>query len=595
MEILTFHKRGLTLSFGIDERGQLLILSITDGAGKKLEEENRLFPALELQLTGLNPDDHHGGKHTGGCNPHDLQYQSHREEEDALIFVLESPLLQAELHYDFFEDAKVVRAYSVIRNISQEAVGLEYVSSFCLYGFTPEKIRLPHQGWCRELDWREYTPEELGYSRVTKFSTKRIAVSSTGTWCNKEYLPMGYMDTAEGGFLWQIEHNGSWNFEISDIADRNYLKLSGPSERENGWWKNLLPGECFRTVCAAVAVVRGGFDEAVGEMTAYRRHIAYRSEADRYLPVIFNDYNHCLNADPTTEKELPVIKAAAEAGAEIYCMDAGWYADGTWWETVGAWEVCEKRFPGGMKKVFDAIRDAGMLPGIWLEPESVGIHCPILDRFDDSCFFMRHGKRVIDHGRYQFDFRSPKVIAHLDSVVDRLISEYGIGYFKFDYNIEAGAGTEVDADSFGDGLMKNNAAYLDWVDGIRQRHPEIIIESCASGGMRMDYRTLSHFSLQSLTDANTYPNIANIAAMSAVGVIPEQAAVWCVPELFHDADEITCDMVPSFFRRMHLSGKTAELEEERFSLIREGVAFYKATREEIPRMKPYWASGLCAF
>ena len=81
----------------------------------------------------------------------------------------------------------------------------------------------------------------------------------------------------------------------------------------------------------------------------------------------------CLNADPTTEKEIAVIDAAAQIGAEIYCMDAGWYADGTWWETVGEWKVCNSRFPGGIKKVFDYIRSKGMKPGIWLEPESIGI------------------------------------------------------------------------------------------------------------------------------------------------------------------------------------------------------------------------------
>lgn len=171
--------------------------------------------------------------------------------------------------------------------------------------------------------------QDLGYSHITYFSTKRIAVSNTGTWSTKEYMPMGIIENKNECIFWQIENNGSWNFEISDIQDQNYLKLSGPSEQENGWWKELKPGDTFDTVKAAISFEKTT-NGVFGEMTKYRRLFTYRSRNDIELPVIFNDYMMCLNADPTTEKELPVIDATARVGAEIYCMDAGWYADGTW-------------------------------------------------------------------------------------------------------------------------------------------------------------------------------------------------------------------------------------------------------------------------
>ena len=290
---------------------------------------------------------------------------------------------------------------------------------------------------------------------------------------------MGIIENKRECIFWQIENND--------------LKLSGPSEQENGWWKELNPGEIFETIKAAI-----GFEKNIngvfGEMTKYQRTLAYRSEKDAGLPVIFNDYMMCLNADPSTEKELAVIDAAAKVGAEIYCMDAGWYADGTWWKTVGEWKVCEGRFKNGMGEVFDYIRQKGMKPRIWLEPEVMGINCPILYKFTDDCFFTRHGKKVIDHGRYHFDYRNKKVTDFLNGVVDGLINDYGIEYFKFDYNIDGGVGTEIDSDSFGDGLMEHCNAYLNWVDGLYSRHPGLIIENCASGGMRMDYKSLSHFS-----------------------------------------------------------------------------------------------------
>ena len=59
---------------------------------------------------------------------------------------------------------------------------------------------------------------------------------------------------------------------------------------------------------------------------------------------------------------------------------------------------------------------------------------------------MRHGKRVFDRSRYQLDFRNSEVRAHASSVIDRLVTEYGVGYIKMDYNIEPGIGTETNAD-----------------------------------------------------------------------------------------------------------------------------------------------------
>ncbi len=592
MKLLKFNKNGIYLNFGITEENKLIIHNISDTEAFTEVDENMFFTPVELHTTGSNPDDHHGAKHTGSD---ELFYERHIENDNDICFYLKNNSVSVKIVYEFFEGTKTIRTHSEITNISSENVGVEYLSSFCIYGIKPEKIYIPHSSWCRELNWKAYTPDELGYTKITKFSTKRITASNTGTWCSKEYLPMGIIEEQGRMLFWQIEHNGSWNWEISDIADLMYLKLSGPSEQENGWWKELKPNETFVSVNTAVAVVTGDFSDAVAEMTKYRRKIAYRSPADLHLPVIFNDYMGCLWADPTTEKMLPVIDAAADVGAEIYCMDAGWYADGTWWETVGEWEVCEKRFRNGMKEVFDYIRSRGMVGGIWLEPESIGIKCPILDQFDDDCFFMRHGKRVIDHGRYHLDFRSKKVTDFLDSVVDRLIDEYGVGYFKFDYNIDGGVGTEINADSFGDGLMQHNEAFIKWIDGIYERHPNLIIESCASGGMRMDYKTLSHFSLQSLTDAESCEDIISIAAMSQTAVIPEQAAVWSVPKKDDSIDEVAVNMANAMFRRLHLSGETPWLDAEKLAVVKEGVGLYKTIRGTITDLLSFYPMGISDF
>lgn len=78
---------------------------------------------------------------------------------------------------------------------------------------------------------------------------------------------MGYIQNTEtgNGLFWQIEHNGSWHWEISDQRGHFYLALSGPNEQQSHWFKNLAPGESFTSVPVAVGVCRD-FDEGMGEL-----------------------------------------------------------------------------------------------------------------------------------------------------------------------------------------------------------------------------------------------------------------------------------------------------------------------------------------
>lgn len=98
---------------------------------------------------------------------------------------------------------------------------------------------------------------------------------------------------------------------------------------------------------------------------------------------------------PYCGKEYPLIDAAAEAGCEYFCIDAGWYSAGIWWDNVGEWQESRERFPEGMKKVTDYIRSKGLIPGVWLEIEVMGINCPKAKNVPDDWFFMRHGKRYM--------------------------------------------------------------------------------------------------------------------------------------------------------------------------------------------------------
>ena len=509
--------------------------------------------------------------------------------------------LEVTVHYQLYRDITCLRAWTEVKNISERPVGLEYVSSFSFTGFDTgciplnENIRvlIPHNTWCREADWREYSLSDLGYEKTTEFSGKRISVHNTGSFSCKEYLPMGAVTNKATGntYLWQIENNGSWQWEISDIDNMLYLKLSGPTEQENAWYKELKTGETFHSVKAAIAV-GSDFDSALASLTRYRRKIVRPKTTDAALPVIFNDYMNCLMGDPTEEKVLPIINIAAELGAEYFCIDAGWYADGYWWDSVGEWKPSTWRFPNGLQYLLDRIKEKGMIPGLWLEIEVMGINCPLAKDLPDSFFFTRHGRRVIDHGRYQLDFRNPEVRSFATSVVDRLVKEYGVGYIKNDYNIEIGLGTEQNADSFGDGLLQHNRAYLKWIDEIHSKYPALVWENCSSGGMRMEYASLCHADIQSVSDQTDYRHNAKVSAACLTAVLPEQGAIWSYPKKGDSKDAFVMNMVSSMQKRIHLSGQVYGWTPEETELVKEAVRVYKEIREDIPKSIPFYPLGI---
>ncbi|MDO5703362.1 MAG: alpha-galactosidase, partial [Lachnospiraceae bacterium] len=452
--------------------------------------------------------------------------------------------------------------------------------------------------WMKELQFVRHTLSDLGMvssqRTMPRRSSQRIEISSTGSWSAKEYLPMGaiYNKETDHSLFFQIEHNGSWKYEIGEAGDHLYLALSGPDELTGHWWKRLGPGETFVSVPVGVGAVSGFTDEIGAALTLYRRAIRRKHADNRDLPVIFNDYMNCLDGDPTTEKEKPLIDKAAEAGCEYYVIDAGWYADGYWWDNVGEWQPSAARFPDGLPELIDYIRQKGMIPGLWLEIEVMGVNCPKASKAGDDWFFTRHGKRVAYRSRWQLDFRSPGVRAHADEVIDRLVGEYGVGYIKMDYNIEPGAGTDLASDSFGDGLLMHNRAYLAWLESVMDRYPDLVIENCSSGGMRMDYAMLSRHSIQSTSDITDYRLYSTIAANAPMALTPEQAAVWSYPLYAGDVEEAAFNMVNAMLLRIHQSGPIASLKGEREELVLEGIRFYREIRSGIPEALPFWPLGL---
>lgn len=120
-----------------------------------------------------------------------------------------------------------------------------------------------------------------------------------------------------------------------------YLTISGATEQEHGWYKNLKPGECFTTVPAGAAVVKGGLNPAVAALTRYRRKVRRANPDDEKLNVVFNDYMNCLMGDPTTERELPSLTRRQSWDVNITV----WMQDGMTTDSGGTVSVNGRKHP----------------------------------------------------------------------------------------------------------------------------------------------------------------------------------------------------------------------------------------------------------
>ena len=577
------------------------------------------LPVVEAQITGFGR--HWSGERSvqtvaGGR----LVYRGHEQTREAGWLELRIDLadpesgLTAQAHFRSPQGVAAVQSWVRVANEGSRRLVLEAVTSLVTAGFTSALTEAADpladldlfwadNEWLAEGRWRRRPARELvvnlNHAIHNQDPRGCFFRASQGTWSTARYLPMGAVTARSTGrtLLWQVENPGSWRWEFGARAEAAYLALLGPTDRDHQWRQVLEPGDTFTTVPAAVALGvtadEDGFAEAFAAMTRYRRALRRPHPDHTDLPVIYNDYMNTLSGDPTTERLLPLVEAAAKAGAEYFVIDAGWYDDdaGGWWDSVGEWEESASRFPGGLAEVTDRIKALGMTPGLWLEPEVVGLRSPVAGRLPDEAFFRRDGVRVVEHGRYHLDLRHPAAVDHLDRVVDRLVADYGVGYFKLDYNINPGPGTDTDG-SAGVGLLGHQRAYLGWLDGVLDRHPRLTLENCSSGGMRTDYALLARTQLQSTSDQQDFRTYPPIAAAAPAALAPEQAAVWAYPQADFSDDEIAFTLCTALLGRVHLSGHLNRMDPGQLALVAEAVAVHQEIRADIARAVPFWPLGL---
>jgi alpha-galactosidase len=256
----------------------------------------------------------------------------------------------------------------------------------------------------------------------------------------------------------------------------------------------LLPGEIRlasgESYSTPVAVASWG--DGLTQLSArVHEHVRARPRhPSRPRPITLNTWE-AVYFDLDLDRLKALADAAAAVGAERYVLDDGWFRgrrDDT--AGLGDWFVDDAVWPDGLSPLIDHVTGLGLEFGLWVEPEMVNPDSDLARAHPE--WILQAAGRLPVVGRQQqvLDLSHPEAAAYILERLDALVTEYPIAYLKWDHNRDlADAGNTATG---APAVHNNVVALYALLDELRSRHPHLEIESCASGGARVDLGILDH-------------------------------------------------------------------------------------------------------
>lgn len=261
----------------------------------------------------------------------------------------------------------------------------------------------------------------------------------------------------------------------------------------------LDPGETVKTPETHILCMRSDLDHVIQTLHEHvRRDVLPANPPGDAFDVEANHRGYIF--DHESEEGLKrEIDMAADIGAELFMIDAGWYGQdpNNWWNNVGDWTP-GSWLPNDLGPVREYARQKGMHFGLWVEPESVGSNSKLAKEHPEW-ISARDGKPVAN-GR-QLDVANPAVAKWMESEIARVIRKYDLDMFRIDYNTTI----EEGGNHFRSGFVENaNWRHVEnlyaMFDRLRKQFPKVTFQNCAGGGGRLDFGILARFDTTELSD-----------------------------------------------------------------------------------------------
>ena len=343
-------------------------------------------------------------------------------------------------------------------------------AEFVLHHFRGSDCRADDYAPCRSV----LAPES---------STTFASVGGRGT--NGQMPYFNIESSPAKGLIAVLGWPGQWAATFARDAEEDLHIFGGQEDCH----LKLLPGEEFRTPLVVLQFWNGEWLRAQNVWRSWMiAHNVPKPGGQLPPPQTLGGssraYEEMIKAD--TQSQIMFIDRYIEEGIHLdyWWMDAGWYVQERGWPHVGTWEVDTRRFPDGLRPISDHAHAKGIKILVWFEPERVT---------KDTWLFDNHPEWLLGDGDTRLlDLGNPEAREWLTEHVDGLLNTQGIDLYRQDFNMDPlpfWRANDAD-DRRGISENKHVVGYLDYWDELRRRHPNMLIDSCASGGRRNDLETM---------------------------------------------------------------------------------------------------------
>lgn len=327
------------------------------------------------------------------------------------------------------------------------------------------------------FDVREYT-----FSPASRIL---LGTDADGRSSNKD-LPLMMLTYGSGedapGFWYGMEWSGEWYMCAHHVRQEKLFRveLGIPVQR-----MRLEPGEELTFPAVHVGAFKGG---SIAGTNALRRYLYLRLHPDYmgerpYPRVSYDHWFGLFNSVDETSLRRQVDRAA-EIGVEVWTMDAGWFGDFP--QSVGNWNAAAPdKFPNGLEPLAEYVRSKGMGMGLWFECEQAFPNTWAVKEYPELFW-----ESVPEGGPSLLNLTRRDAQDWMIDLISGWIKRLGLRWSRLDYNNGPAAYWHAK-----DPTSKIQFAYVQGLyrvlDELRNRHPEWMIENCASGGRRIDLGTLA--------------------------------------------------------------------------------------------------------
>lgn len=476
---------------------------------------------------------------------------------------------------------------TAFHNTSERPLSLEMLSSFSLGGvspFAPDDasgrliLHRLQSAWCAE---GRLQSEPLEALQLEAFYPGAVATGlrfgQVGSLPVRGHFPFVAVEDTRAGATWgaTLAIPGSWQLEVGRRDDK--ISLSGGlTDREFGHWlKTVAPGESFESPTAVLAAVEGDVNELCARLVSFQeREPARPAPLEADLPIVFNEW--CSSwGNPTHDNLLALADQLSGSDVRFLVLDAGWYVG------HGDWLENPEKFPHGLAQTARAIRERGLVPGMWFELENCESNSHAWNQHS-AHLLQRDGVPLETQTRRFFDFRQQWTHDYLAGRVIELLRRCDIGYLKVDYNDTIGLGADG-SESLGESLRAHLEGVQRFWRRIREELPDLIIENCASGGHRLEPSMMALCDQASFSDAHELRTIPIIAANLQRAILPRKSQIWAVLRQGDDERRLAYSLAATLLGRMCLSGDAEKLSAKQWQTVVRGQKFYRLVWPVIAR------------